>query len=49
VIRGLLELVSDQANRDTPPQWSDTGREFLAKRRPKAADKPANDPANGPK
>jgi Zn-dependent M28 family amino/carboxypeptidase len=44
VIRGLLELVSDQANRETPPQWSDTGREFLAKRRPKAADKPANGP-----
>lgn len=49
VIRGLLELVSDQANRDTPPQWSDKGREFLAKRRPKAAEKPAIDPATGPK
>jgi hypothetical protein len=49
VIRGLLELVTDLANRDAAPQWNDKGRSFLERRRPKAAEKPANDPANGPK
>lgn len=47
VIRGLLELVTDQANRATPPQWNDKGREFLERRRPKKAEKPASEAGKG--
>ncbi len=47
VIRGLLELVTDLANRDAAPQWNDKGRSYLERRRPKKADKPASEAGKG--
>ena len=33
VLRGVLELVSELANRDAAPQWNDAGRAFVERRR----------------
>ncbi len=35
IVRGLLQLTLDLANRDAVPQWNEAGRQRLAKRRPK--------------